>query len=81
MKHGQLSLHNMSLIVELVSDVMDVGVYNDLFCSVLQFKTRYGLLVSKLQEIVEEENVIERKERQNQTTTVFKEDISLLHYY
>lgn len=54
------------------SAVMDVGVHGHLFCSTLQIKVWYELLVRKVEITVKEGEVVEGEKTQDYETTVFK---------
>lgn len=66
--------------MELLNAVNDVRAYVHLFCSAMQFKMRYELLVGEVENVVKEENVVEGAKVQSQRTPVFKLGANALHY-
>lgn len=55
------NLQNMSLFVELLPALMDLGPHGEMFWSTLQFKTWYELLVGEAEEVARCAGVQESK--------------------
>lgn len=76
--HNRLILQDMIHFVQLLSAVMDVGAHGHLFCSLLQFKPWYELLLGEVENVVKEEHVVEGEEAQSQRKKVFEAEGNVL---
>lgn len=52
LEHDPSSLQDMRHFVELLSALMDLGAYGDIFYTALQFKNRYELFVGEVEDVV-----------------------------
>lgn len=70
----------MGHFVEFPSLVMDLEAREHLFCSLLQLKTWYEVLVGEVKDVIKEEDVAENDEAQIQRTIGFEANIKSLHW-
>lgn len=70
--HDRLSLQSIGHFVKLLCILMDLSVHGHIFCSTMQFKIWYKLLVGEVDEVARHGEVCKSEEPATQVDTVFE---------